>query len=270
MTTARAVGRRLDWVLWYQDFLSEPPVVELDGVRQLGAQPIITWEPWLWGAPDVPMMPMLQAGTYDEHLRLWAAHLRDWGSVVYLRFGHEFNGHWYPWGQAAGTQPAAYVEVWRRIHNIFAQEGATCAQWVWSPGAGLTAGEPLERWYPGDDYVDVIGIDGYNWGTCQDWSAWADPAALFDASFAEIRAVAPNKPVVITEVACAEAGGSKPAWIAALVDYLTAQPEVSGFIWFDHDKETDWRIESSSASAAAMATALRGIAATQQDCGAST
>ena len=47
MATARAVGRPLDWVLWCEDFLAMPPLAELDAVKQLGAQPVITWEPWL-------------------------------------------------------------------------------------------------------------------------------------------------------------------------------------------------------------------------------
>ena len=209
-------------------------------------------------------MQRLQAGMYDEQLRDWATALRDWGSLVHLRFGHEFNGHGYPWNVSSGISPAAYVEVWRHLHDLFAEEGSTNVRWIWSSAAGPALREPLAQWYPGDGYVDVIGVDGYNWGTSQDWSSWVDPAALFDASLEDIRSFATAKPVLVTEVACAEAGGSKQNWVISLVDYLSGQPEVTGFIWFDHDKETDWRIASSPASVTAMATALLRIGTTPQ------
>lgn len=90
----------------------------------------------------------------------------------------------------------------------------------------------------------------------QQWSRWVEPEELFDSTLEEVRTVAGHLPLLITEVACAEAAGSKPGWIGTLLSYLVAQPDVEGLIWFDHDKETDWRITSSAASAAAMAAAL--------------
>jgi len=64
-----------------------------------------------------------------------------------------------------------------------------------------------------------------------------------------------SKPVVVTETASSELGGSKAAWNEQLVPYLQSQG-VTAFVWFHHDKETDWRIDSSSASATALAQAL--------------
>lgn len=253
-------------MLWFEDFLAAPPVAELDAVQSFGAKSIITWEPWLWASRRAPVMQRLHAGVCDDHLRRWAGQLRDWGSPVHLRFGHEFNGHWYPWNASSGIAPATYVEVWRRLHDLFAREGADRVRWVWCAAAGPDLREPLEQWYPGDEYVDVVGVDGYNWGSSQDWSAWVEPAALFDYSLDEIRTLAAAKPVLITEVACAEAGGSKQTWVGTLVDYLGRQPDVTGLIWFDHDKETDWRIASSPVSAAAMAAAMRRVRAIPQDC----
>lgn len=256
-----AVGRPLDHVLWYEEFTGVPQPAALDFVCSLGAQPVITWEPWRWGARRDPLLRRIRAGRYDSHLRRWAATLRAWGSPVALRPGHEFNGHWYPWGAGAGVDHTLYVGVWRHIHEVFVTEGATNVRWVWSPTAGLTDGPPLEPWYPGDDCVDVIGLDGYNWGTSRSWSRWVEPAELFGPTLEEVRTVAGHRPVLITEVACAETGGCKADWIGALLAYLIAQPDVEGLTWFHHDKETDWRITSSTASAAAMAVALRSVAA---------
>ncbi len=53
---------------------------------------------------------------------------------------------------------------------------------------------------------------------------------------------------MLGEVASAEQGGSKAAWTTSLFRLLAAHPEVVAFTWFDLDKETDWRVESSASS----------------------
>ncbi|MGE0220268.1 glycoside hydrolase family 26 protein [Mycolicibacterium sp.] len=243
-------------MLWYEEFHAAPPLPAVDAVRQLGARPVITWEPWHWRGRCPVRMRELAAGVHDRHLRWWAAQLATAGCTVYLRFGHEFNGHWYPWSPASGVSPQCFVEAWRHIHDVVS-DACDTASWVWSPTAGVPPGPALEEWYPGERYVDVIGVDGYNWGASQAWSRWVQPDELFGATLAEITTITADKPVLITEVGCSEAGGSKADWIGALLDYLTTRPEIEGLIWFDHDKETDWRITSSPETAAAMATALR-------------
>jgi mannan endo-1,4-beta-mannosidase len=75
--------------------------------------------------------------------------------------------------------------------------------------------------------------------------------------FARVANVCSDKPILVTEVGCAEAGGRKGDWIARLVDFLSHQHDVMGFVWFEHDKATDWRMTSSPESTAAMASALR-------------
>jgi hypothetical protein len=82
------------------------------------------------------------------------------------------------------------------------------------------------------------------------------PPSLFGPHLAQLRTIAPGKPIVISETASAEAGGNKPDWNTALVSYLRSQPDVTGFVWFNFTKETDWRIDSSPASASALAAAL--------------
>ncbi|MBX7456119.1 endoglucanase [Mycolicibacterium sp. 3033] len=260
-TTRSATGAPLDWLLWFELFGAEAPLAGIQAADRLSARPIITWEPWRGPSSGISpsVMSQVNAGVHDSHIRRWARRLRDTGTTVYLRFGHEFNGHWYPWSPTGGTSAATFVEVWRRLHRLFSQEEAHTVRWMWSPNAVSESGAPLAQWYPGDDYVDAIGVDGYNWGTSQTWSHWVGPDELFEPALDEIAALAPGKPILVAEVGCAEAGGSKPDWITALIEFLSQRVEVTGMVWFDHDKETDWRIMSSPTSAAAMAEALRRI-----------
>jgi hypothetical protein len=79
---------------------------------------------------------------------------------------------------------------------------------------------------------------------------------VFGDGLAELRRIAPGKKIIVGETASAEAGGSKAEWNAHLVYYLASQPDVTGFVWFHYNKETDWRINSTTTSARALANEL--------------
>lgn len=255
---AALVGESPGIVLSYKDFRQSPPVAELEAVVQRGAMPLVTWEPWIAGAgvtQPAYALARITAGDFDPYINQWAAALASWGKPLMLRFAHEMNGNWYPWAEAVnGNGPGDYVQAWQHVHSLVSAAGATNVNWVWAPnGGGSVATSVL---YPGDAYVDTVGLDAYNWGTTQVWSSWQLPAAVFGPHLAELRTVAPGKQIVITETASTETGGSKPEWNTALVSYLRTQPDVSGFVWFHLNKETDWRINSSAASASALSSAL--------------
>jgi len=113
---------------------------------------------------------------------------------------------------------------------------------------------PLSRLFPGDGYVDRTGLDGYNWGTTAA-SGWQSFEQVFGPSIAQVRALS-AKPLVLAEIGSAEQGGDKAAWITDFFARLAARPEVRGFLWFNHDKEADWRVQSSDASRIAYAEAV--------------
>jgi mannan endo-1,4-beta-mannosidase len=77
----------------------------------------------------------------------------------------------------------------------------------------------------------------------------------------EVHSIAPGLPLIVAEVGCAEVGGDKAGWVTDFVRWLAEDGRANGFIWFEHDKETDWRMSSSSEAEAAMATVLREVAA---------
>ncbi|MBT2264369.1 endoglucanase [Rhodococcus erythropolis] len=258
-----SVGIAPSVLLSFHDFEAAPPLAELDAVAAAGAIPVLTWEPWAHrGGDDYDRgafpMGAIAAGVYDDYLYRWVDELVAHGSTVYLRFAHEPNGTWYPWSPTGGTPPETYISAWRHVHDLFFSKGATNVKWLWAPNVPV-AGEAdsLAAWFPGSEYVDVLGVDGYNWGTSVAGQGWVSPSALFASSFEQLRTVAPEIPVLVSEVGTAEQGGSKDAWITELVAYLDDEPGVIGFVWFDHDKEADWRLTSSESASAAMGRALR-------------
>jgi endoglucanase len=64
---------------------------------------------------------------------------------------------------------------------------------------------------------------------------------------------------MIGEFASSELGGNKAAWITdAAARMGAAYPQLRGFVWFNYNKETDWRVESSSAALNAFQSAFAG------------
>ena len=257
---AALVGEAPSIVLSYYDFGQAPPIADLDSVAARGATSLITWEPWRWGegtSQPAYANARIAAGDFDPYLKQWGSALADWGKPVLLRYAHEMNGNWYPWSDGVNSNASgSSVAAWRHVHDVLAAQGATNVSWVWSPNVPYTGSTDLASLYPGSDYVDVAALDGYNWGTAVGWSSWASPSALFADGLAQLRALAPGIPILIAETAASETGGSKATWNRDLVSYLSAQSDVMGFVWFDHDKEVDWRINSSTSSSDALAAAL--------------
>lgn len=257
---AAVAGEAPTVVLSYADFTRELDVQGLHAVHARGAVPLVTWEPWTAGhgvSQPAYALDRITAGDFDLYLRRWAQGLRDLGRPVLLRFAHEMNGDWYPWSEGVnGNGAGDYVAAWRHVHSVVSSEGATNVSWVWSPNVPYTGSVPLSGLYPGAGTVDVVALDGYNFGTSQSWSSWIQPDALFGPGLQQLRTLAPGKPVVIAETASAELGGSKADWVRSAIAYLAAQPDVTAFVWFHFLKETDWRLDSSAASATAVREAL--------------
>ncbi|WP_354700849.1 hypothetical protein DSM112329_01141 [Paraconexibacter sp. AEG42_29] len=249
-------------VQWFADWAHapRPDLAQLRAIAARGSVPQISWEPWDYSKGLNTAQPefrlrAISAGRHDAHIRTWARALRSYRGPVLLRFAHEMNGTWYPWGQSSnGNRRGDYRDAWRHVHAIFAAEGATNVRWVWSPVA-----RPLDSLdYPGDDVVDEVGLSGFNGGTALPWTGWRSFESIFDRPLKQLHAVAPHKPVQISEVSSAEHGGDKARWILDMFAYLRRHPGIRSVLWFDLRKQTDWRVASSRDAAAAFAAGLAG------------
>lgn len=188
-------------------------------------------------------------GTYDAEIVRWATHVRQYldlgaGRTVIIAPLQEMNLRETPWGCDQENYRIAY----RKFVDTFRSMGMdeTKVRWAFapnnwtSPGCGSMAG-----YYPGDGYVDVIGISAYNWGACVG-SRWESPAQVYGPALNELRrTVNAFKPYVVAQTAAPRSttcGGDQQQWIDNAFTYLSGDPNVVGLIWFNFDKETDWRV----------------------------
>jgi beta-mannanase len=253
-------GHAPSLVMWYQAWGGPGSAFDataLSHVADRGAVPMVTWEPWDWQAgmsQSAYSLRNIVKGRYDAFIRTWARAAKAWGRPMLLRFAHEMNATPYPWAAFTnGNTPARYISAWRHVHGIFTTVGATNVSWVWSPsiiGAGRVG---LSSVYPGNAYVDWVAADGYNGGSALSWGGWLSFGQLFNSTLDAFNTLAPGKPQMIGETSSAEAGGNKATWIADMFASLALRPQVRALVWFNQDKETDWRIESSAAAQTAFA-----------------
>jgi mannan endo-1,4-beta-mannosidase len=218
-------------------------------------------------------------GEYDEILRSYAVQVKESNIPLAYSFGHEMNGWWYPWGycsrsgeytnantpnerpkdeedigqackgEARKNKPQDFVDAWRHIHDVFTEVGAGNVIWVWSPNTARAKDIPnLKEFYPGDEYVDWIGISGYMYEP--EPRTRKEPAIfrkVFGPTMREIQAFT-QKPFVIAETG-STATLRKKDDVEKLLAGSLRNKNVLGYVWFniskvEFGKKTDFRIEA--------------------------
>lgn len=250
-------------VMWYADWQhNQVSLAQLRAVARRGSVPEITWEPWDYSKGPYTRQAQYSLhsiidGSHDAYIRAWARALAAYGKPVRLRFAQEMNGNWYPWAEAAnGNRPGEFVRAWRHAHDLFTAAGAVNVKWVWSPVA--LAGTITAEQYPGDAYVDAIGLSLFNGGAQLKFDRWQSFAEKIDPSLRAVEKIAPSKPIEVSEVGVAEQGGSKAQWIKGMFETLASHPQITSLIWFDVRTSSDWKIESSKSAEAAFASGAEG------------
>ncbi|WP_405870057.1 glycoside hydrolase family 26 protein [Streptomyces sp. NBC_00005] len=208
---------------------------DASGVRKAwkkGAMTLMSWEPLDTTIADIA------AGKSDAYIKKYATAVRRLNVPVVIDFADEFNGQWEKWGTKYVT-PKQYVAAWRHIHETFIDAGASNVIWAWSPNiVNPVKSVKLEPYYPGDAYVDWVGLVGY-------WTIDEDNAfdSVFGPTIDQIRTFT-KKPMILIETA-AMAGERRRADIRNLFAGVEADDDMLGFIWFNYKKRADWRLEAS-------------------------
>ncbi|MCS5723259.1 glycosyl hydrolase [Herbiconiux sp. CPCC 203407] len=203
---------------------------------------LVNWEPFGVDFADIV------AGEYDDMLAQRGREVARLKEPIFLDFAAEMNEE-EGWG---GHDPELYVAAYRHIHDIVSASDGGNVVWVWAPNNVDSEGAPAAlEYYPGDEYVDWTGIDGYNWGTTEPGFDWQSVESVFADMYDDLHTL--GKPIIIGETASSEDGGSKAEWIRSIAPTLRDRfPDIKALVWFDVEKERDWRIRSSPEALAAF------------------
>ena len=192
----------------------------------------------------------MAAGGYDPAIRQWALRVKGWldrgeGRSLLIAPLQEMNSNWVPYGQ----DPGNYQIAFRKFVEIFRSEGMdeTKVRWVFAPNAWSVGRHSMAEYYPGDDVVDLIGISVYNFGA--NVGVWTGVFESGMAAIETVRGFAPTKPYLITQIGSSTSGGDRDAWLREMFAFTATDPNVVGLIYFNFNKETDWKVWDGIATA---------------------
>jgi hypothetical protein len=250
---AAAVGVAPNMQLMFQGFGDGFDSSYVRSVVAAGRLPVLSWEPFDGKRPKEDVYPLkaITSGQYDEYLRAEGAKFAALGSPLVVRFAHEMNGSWYPWGAIVGDNTAAdYVAAYRHVHDVVTAAGASNVAWMWSPN--LVDSHPevsLASVYPGDEYVDWVGL------SCYVNKAYETYDVRFRTTVAQLDVVAPTRPIVLAETSVGRVA-DRTDRIDELVSSLMEHPRFIGFVWFEINKEQPWAVYDDPDAATALGTAV--------------
>lgn len=217
---------------WFEDWYdqSSQQKLQLCGTDNV-ALPFITWEPH-----DIPLEEII-AGDHDEYIGSYFARLALAcpNNDVLIRFAHEMEGFpqnsevWYSWQK--DLEPQVYIDAWRHVVEI-ARENCGNVRWVWSPNR---SNEYSDVFYPGDDYVDYVGITMNL--PANKAGQYADFEEYYRETGGKENLKKYGKGVIISEVAYSDdADQRKEQYLKSVFDACLEDPEIVLACFFNYDK----------------------------------
>jgi len=231
------------------------------------------------------------SGDYDGIVETFARHIMTWGQPLILSFAGEMNGNWAGWSGAknfgpncdqtytetidlygyygcddpsqigCADGPERYRDMYRLIHSIFVSQGVTNVTWAWVVNHDSIPDEgwnQVDNYYPRDPYVDIISVDGYNWGI-NGPGGWKTFNQVFSATLTFLSSTYPAKPFMLGEFASVEGTDpiSKANWITDAYSRIKSDwPQIKAAVWFNLPGDWDFPVESSPESIRAYREAI--------------
>lgn len=224
-----------------------PSVERIDKVLKAGFIPMITLENHFVNLSrsgvKQPNLYNIIEGQCDPFFINWAKQIKNVNGTILLRILHEFNGDWYPWCISKNdNKPELLIKAFRHIHNIFVTENVTNVKFIWCPNSMSV---PQEEWnyimdaYPGDNYVDFVGLDVYN--GAGESTTWTSFRKVGIENYFTLTHELPNKPLLICETASRERKSNdnnnvqnKSEWIEQMSKTLkTDMSKIRMISWFN-------------------------------------
>jgi hypothetical protein len=208
--------------------------------------PMVEWQAEISGYPPGGYRGVttrdIVSGVFDGYITQYARDVKKYGKPLFVRLiCGEFNGSWWQCCSPKANPKLTttdFVSAWRRVVDIFRQEGVTNVAWIWTPvafpppPADWGQDPNWQAYYPGDDYVDWVGGDMNDWGLPH----WLDPLYQFGIDH--------GKPFFLAEFAIRHQGttlthAQQVQWLEAMFDYIESHPQIKAISYFNYKNNPD-------------------------------
>jgi cellulose synthase/poly-beta-1,6-N-acetylglucosamine synthase-like glycosyltransferase/beta-mannanase len=252
------------YIAWGESDPSHLPLNFLKQIKGKNAVPMITWEPWAneFALTDTiqelkkghKVLKYIKQGYFDSYIKEFALAIKNFGNPILLRFAHEFDNPAYPWSQSGGNTSEDFKQAWLHVYGIFEALEVDNVSWVYNPWKD----DALIEYYPGDAYVDWIGITLLNYGSLNKDGVFYDFDRLYEPYHESVKLMG-SKQVLLTEFGSLNVGGNQEEWLRQAFTAMDAKyHEIKGVVFFNskwdknipeskwvHDmKYLDWTVPS--------------------------
>lgn len=233
------IEHNFEFALWYTGFHKEYNPESMRGFldKAYADNKIVemTLQPTLAHEAGNDLFRVLD-GYYDDFLDAYVKDIVDFGHPVLFRFANEMNGDWCEYsGYQMSLDTELYREMYKYVYSFFEKYDADNVIWIWNPNGKSF---PNFNWniedmyYPGDEYVDVLGLTLYNTGNFYEGENWSEFEELYSSLY-ENSMKKYNMPFMITEFSCARAGGNKEEWTRNMLTKIEDYKNIKVAIWWN-------------------------------------
>ncbi len=236
----------------YMYFGEEPPLAGMDTAYSQGKLVELTMQISTVMHANLngynPFFEVLD-GTRDDYIRDIARQLRDFSHPFMFRLNNEMNTDWTSYGGACIiNEPELFKEVWIHIYEIFEEEGVDNAMWIFNPNDRNCPPNEYNHfvnYYPGNKYVHLFGVTGYNTGTYYAeifGEEWREFETIYDGVTSSCLPYFSKFPWIITEFSSSSVGGDKVKWIDNMFETMPKYDNIKIAVWFcsvDYDFRYD-------------------------------
>ncbi len=238
------VNKKMDWVYFSNNWGVDGivfPKEKVEIIAGTNAIPFIRMMPRKVMGDSQDKTFSLQKiidGEFDEQLAQYARDVRAYGDKILLDFGVEMNGDWFPWAGVnnggAETEgfgapdkadgPERFIAAYRHIVDIFKAEEVDNVTWFFHPDISShpeADWNDLRNYYPGDDYVDWVGVSAYGTQNVHD-DEYIWFYDLMDKNDHKLLDFTKNKPIALLEFGVTDNYPqiSKGEWFNDMFDYV--------------------------------------------------
>lgn len=223
-------GQKPVWVYFSDNWFGgiKFPQKEVQTIKDFGSIPFIRLMPRSdfteIKSDPVYSLKKIADGKFDRQLKKYADDSKNYGGPLMIEFGTEINGDWFPWsGANNGKDPQRFKDAYIHIIEIFRERGADNITWVYHVNYDSS---PDEKWntmssyYPGDDYIDWIGMSIY--GSQKKDDEWINITDIFDGAYKRLIEISKNKPLAVFEFGVIE-NEKKSEWIKSFFDLIKSE-----------------------------------------------
>lgn len=178
-------------------------------------------------------------GKYDDYLDKLAESFNEYDYPVLFRLNNEMNGEWV-WYSAhkVGKDTDLFIECWRYIYDKFKEHGVDNLIFVWNPNEKSFpnfAYNHYLNYYPGNEYVDVVGLTSYNTGNYYQGETWRSFSEAYDHFYYDYVKHFKH-PMMITEFSGASQGGNKSQWFDDMFNRISSYDRIKlAVLWNGQD-----------------------------------